>query len=203
MNFVVFQNTFKAFPLISVSDILKHDPGFDTRRLVEWQRKGYIEKIKNGFYHFTSQEKDEMFFFLAASKIYKPAYVSLVSALSHHGLIPEGVFSVTAITTNNTATFHSNMCSFYFRHIKPMLFFGYTMLPYKGFMLNMAEPEKAMLDYLYLHKPDTPEALSELRINKTIAKELFDNYKAENYLALFKSPAMDRRYEKLKKAIND
>jgi predicted transcriptional regulator of viral defense system len=203
MNFVVFQNTFKSFPLISVSDILKHDPGFDTRRLVEWQRKGYIEKIKNGFYYFTSQEKNEMFFFLAASRIYKPAYVSLESALSHYGLIPEGVFSVTAITTNNTATFHSKLCPIYYRHLKPGLFFGYALLGYKGFTINMAEPEKAMLDYLYLNKPDTLEALSELRINKTIATELFDNNKMENYLALFKSPAMNRRYEKLQKAIND
>jgi predicted transcriptional regulator of viral defense system len=203
MNFVAFQKTFRRFPLISVSDILKHDPGFDTRRLVEWQEKGYIEKIKNGFYCFTDQQKNEMFYFLAASKIYKPAYVSLESALSYHGLIPEGVFSVTAITTNNTATFHSKLCSFYFRHLKASLFFGYNLLKYNDFFVNMAEPEKALLDYLYLHKPNTPEALSAIRMNKIVAKELFDNNKMNNYLALFKSPAMSRRHMILQKIIND
>jgi len=203
MNFVVFQSTFKKFPLISVSDILKHDPGFDTRRLVEWQKKGYIEKIKNGFYCFTDQQKDELFFFLAAGKIYKPAYVSLESALSYYGLIPEGVFSVTAVTTNNTATYHSKLCSFYFRHIKASLFFGYGLLKYNGFIVNLAEPEKALLDYLYLHKPNTPEAISAMRINQIIAKELLDNSKMISYLALFESKAMDRRYELLKKYIND
>jgi predicted transcriptional regulator of viral defense system len=203
MNFVAFQNTFKRFPLISVSDILKHDPGFDTRRLVEWQKKGYIEKIKNGFYCFTDQQKNELFYFLAAGKIYKPAYVSLESALSYYGLIPEGVFSVTAITTNNTATYHSKLCSFYFRHLKASLFFGYRLLNYNGFFINMAEPEKALLDYLYLNKPNTTEALIEMRINKVIAKELFNNNIMNNYLALFKSTAMNRRYLLLQKILND
>jgi predicted transcriptional regulator of viral defense system len=203
MNFVAFQNTFKSFPLIPVSDILKHDPGFDTRRLVEWQNKGYIEKIKNGFYYFTHQQKNEMFYFLAASKIYKPAYVSLESALSYHGLIPEGVFSVTAITTNNTATFHSKLCRFYFRHLKASLFFGYNLLKYNEFHINMAEPEKALLDYLYLQKPNTAEALSAMRLNKIITKELFGNSKMNDYLGLFNSPAMNRRLMLLQKIIND
>ncbi len=203
MKFVTFQKTFKKFPLISVSDILKHDPAFDTRRLVEWQQKGYIEKIKNGFYCFADQQKDEMFCFFAACKIYKPAYVSLESALSYHGLIPEGVFSVTAITTNNTATLHSKPCSFYFRHVKPSLFFGYSLLKYNGYAVNMAEPEKALLDSFYLHKPNTADELDAMRINKIIAKEVLNNKKMNSYLALFKSKVMCRRHELLKKHIDD
>jgi len=82
MNFVAFQSTFKKFPLISVSDILKHDPGFDTRRLVEWQKKGYIEKIKNGFYCFTDQQKENCFSFWLPAKYTNPPMFRL-KALYH------------------------------------------------------------------------------------------------------------------------
>ena len=45
MRFLDFRNTLIAFPVFSYPDILKVDPSFDRRRLVEWQQQGYIRKI--------------------------------------------------------------------------------------------------------------------------------------------------------------
>ena len=56
MKFLEFRKALTAFPVFSYSDIRKVAPGFDRRRLVEWQAKNYIKKIRNGYYFF--QEKD-------------------------------------------------------------------------------------------------------------------------------------------------
>ncbi|HOP05635.1 MAG TPA: hypothetical protein PLE67_14300 [Tenuifilaceae bacterium] len=193
MTFVEFQNTFKGFPVISLSDIEKIYPNFDNRRLVEWQHKGYLTKIKNGYYILTNHEKSENFMFLVANKIYKPAYVSLESALGYYGLIPEGVFAATSITTNNTATYNSKLGRFIYRHLKPQLFFGYKLIHHHGYSISIADPEKALLDFLYLNKLNDNDSIRELRINYLQMKQVIDYSKLEKYLTLFKSKVLTTR----------
>jgi predicted transcriptional regulator of viral defense system len=103
MNFLKFKFVMQQFPVFSVREIEKHFPRFDSRRLVEWQQKDYIQKLRNRYYRFTDYPLNEEGLFYCANTIYKPSYVSLESALSIYGFIPEGVFQITSCTTLKTS----------------------------------------------------------------------------------------------------
>ena len=132
-----------------MNDIKKSFIDFDSRRLVEWQEKGYIRKVINRWYVFSDIEVDDNMRFWIANRIYQPSYVSLESALSYYNLIPEAVYTTTSLTSNKTISFDTSEGTYSYRHIKPSLFFGYQVVEWQGFPIKMAELEKVILDYLY------------------------------------------------------
>jgi predicted transcriptional regulator of viral defense system len=164
MNYLLFKKALEQFPVFSSKDIKKQFSDFDNRRLVEWQRKGYIIKLRRGFYCFEETQKGESFRYFSANKIYSPSYISLESALSYYNLIPEGVFTTTSLTTRNTTSFSTPVGSFSYRNVKAQLFFGYRLLNIQGHTIKMADPEKSILDYLYLNKIDTSRYVGGLKI---------------------------------------
>ncbi len=99
-----------------------------------------------------------------------PSYVSLESALAHHGLIPEAVFTTTSVTTARPATYQTPLGRFDYRHIAPSLFWGYVEIPVgsgRGRQALVARPEKALLDLVYLRNgADRPAFLRELRLDR-------------------------------------
>src|SRR3989339_2088238 len=99
MQYIDFHNQFKNAPLIDLRDVLVVFPGFDKRRLNEWQKRGRIRKIASNFYVFAGININEDILMFWANKAYTPSYVSLESALSWHGLIPEGGFEITSETS--------------------------------------------------------------------------------------------------------
>ena len=122
MNYLEFRKSLNEFPVFSIKDIKKRHPDFDNRRLVEWQHKGHIQKIRREYYCFVDRKKDEQFLFFAANKIYSPSYISMESALAFYNLIPEGVFMTTSISTRNTASYNTPLGDFSYNHVKPSLF---------------------------------------------------------------------------------
>ena len=74
--------------------------------LVNWQRKGYVQKLRNGWYRFSDETVNEQLLYLIANKIYNPSYVSFESAFSFYGIIPEGVFSILSATSQKNSQFH-------------------------------------------------------------------------------------------------
>ena len=68
MIYPEFRDEIKAFPNFSAREIEKHFPGFDSRRLVEWQEKGYIQKLRNRYYYFSDQYIDEPFLYYTANQ---------------------------------------------------------------------------------------------------------------------------------------
>lgn len=194
MRFLDFKVHFAPFRVFSVKDILKWDAGFDTRRLVEWQKKNYIRKIINRWYAFTDEPVNENLLYLVANRIYAPSYVSFEAALSFYHLIPEGVFSITSATTLKTNQFSTSLGSFTYRHLKPQLFFGYRLTDSEGQRYRMAQPEKLILDYLYLNTSlTTPDDFESLRINQTEIHNLVNTGKLNEYLSLFENKALEKR----------
>ncbi len=164
MTYNQFRTAFSGFPIISLDDIRVVEPGFDRRRLSEWQEKGYLRKIVKGHYVFTDTPLDEPRLFEIAARIYRPSYVSLESALSRHGLIPESVYAVTAVSTRRTYRFETPIGRFSYRTVKPGFFFGYEIGPGPA---RVATPEKALLDLLYLEPGlNGPEDFSSRRLNR-------------------------------------
>lgn len=202
MNYLGFEKVLKTFPVFSVKDIQKRFPGFDSRRLVEWQQKGYLLKVKRGYYCFSERTRGEHFVYFAANKIYSPSYISFESALAHYNLIPEGVFTATSATTKNTANYSSPLGDFSYRHLKSALFFGYKLLKEKDFTIKIAEPEKVILDYFYINKINSFEEIEAMRLNNIIAKEIISFDILRTYQKVFNSKILDNRMQMFIQIIN-
>lgn len=199
MIFLDFNAHFAAFRVFSVQDMLRWNPAFDTRRLVEWQKKNYIKRIVNRWYMFTDAQLDENFLYLAANRIYSPSYVSFESALAYYRLIPEGVYTITSATTLKTHQFATPLGVFTYRHLKPELMFGYRLIDVAGQRFKMAEPEKLLLDYLYLNPEFQSVAdFESLRINQTELRALLNESRLLEYLALFENKPLEKRVNTFK-----
>ncbi len=68
-------------------------------------------------------------------------------------------------------------------------------------MLRVAEPEKVILDYLYLKKPKMIEDIEALRFNVNSIKDIVNLKKLDNYLLLFNSKTLNERTEMFKTII--
>jgi predicted transcriptional regulator of viral defense system len=117
-------------------------------------RQGEIIRLKRGLYAFGSKhQRKGINLYQVAQMIYGPSYISLESALAHHGWIPEAVFSVTSVSFRRS------------REVKTSLgIFSYTHIPSNDFLVGvqrentddsvflMATPWRALADYVYVHK---------------------------------------------------
>lgn len=203
MNYRQFHDEMNAFPVFSIREIEKHFPGFDSRRLVEWQEKGYIQKLRNRYYFFTGNSVNKRTLFFAANELYSPSYVSLESALSWHGFIPEGVFQITSCSTRKTQFFETPLGSFSYRHIKPALFFGYQLEEWNNHHFAIADPEKTVIDYLYLHHEiGDPDDLESLRWNSAEMNNSLSIEKIDRYASHIDSKALIKRLKLLKEYLN-
>jgi len=203
MNYHEFAQTLKPFPCYSVTEIEKYFPRFDRRRLVEWQAKGYIEKLRNGYYCFADQTDDANFRQFLANRLYQPSYISLESALAWYGFIPEAVFQTISCSTRKSQRFETPRGVFVYRHVRRELFFGYQLISWKRWKLLLADPEKALIDYLYLHSTirNTNDLLA-LRWNVFAMNEQINHKTLDRYEKAIASKALSRRLNLLRELLN-
>ena len=91
-------------------------------------------------------------FFYFANRMYRPSYVSLHTALAFYEMIPEAVVQTTNVTTLKTADFQNDLGEFSYKSVREDLMFGYDIKPIAdGRTVQLATPEKALLDLLYLY----------------------------------------------------
>lgn len=92
-----------------------------------------------------------------------PSYVSLQTALYHHGLISQIPAVVYAVTLGRTRRLTTAVGTFSLHHVAPTLFGGFEV---DGSGLKLATPEKALFDVLYLSGKRTREfsTLPELEL---------------------------------------
>lgn len=90
--------------------------------------------------------------------LYRPAYVSLESALYRFGVISQAPFLVTCVTTNNTRHVTLPIGDILYQHVKPALFFGF----HEEDGVAIADLEKALCDVIYLRRQNgVPVATDE------------------------------------------
>jgi predicted transcriptional regulator of viral defense system len=136
------------------------------RQLDRWVKSGRLLQLRRGVYAVAPPYRTEAPHpFLAANHLRKPSYVSLQSALSHYGMIPEFVPVTTSVTTGRPEELETSLGRFLFRHVKKLAFFGYTPKEIsRGQPVFLASPEKALLDLFYLTPgSDSLAYLEELR----------------------------------------
>jgi len=143
------------------------DPSAIRKQLSRWVASGKVHQLRRGLYSLAPPyQKISPHPFLVANRLKRGSYVSLQSALAYYGMIPEGVPTVTSVTTGRPETLHTPIGSFDYRHIQLGWLRGYRSirLP-NGQEAFLASPEKAFLDLVYLQpKADHPAYLRELRL---------------------------------------
>lgn len=171
-------------PLFSLQDLRLNKINIYPYQLNLWKKKGYLESVKNGVYIFVDR-RDNIECNELAFSMYQPSYISLESALSYHGLIPEIVLSITSITTKTNRKYQNGFGKYIYRHIHPKYFWGYRTIPTKQGKYLIAEPEKALLDFVYLNLGDLDNEndVSEMRINPLIYRQIISQRKLKIYLS--------------------
>lgn len=117
--------------------------------LYRWRKKGWVSPLKKGLYELIYPRPFNVSDMHIANCLYAPSYVSLETALSHYSLIPEVAMAVTSVTVKSTRTFKNGHGLFTYRTVKCERFKGYQVEKIGGYEVLIAEPEKALIDYLY------------------------------------------------------
>ncbi len=91
-----------------------------------------------------------------AQRVYGPSYISLETALSYHGWIPEAVYTITSVSLDRSREFDTPVGRFSFTRIpQRALYAGVGCVETDpGNRFFLASPLKALADYVYAHKCD-------------------------------------------------
>lgn len=194
MKLLEFLTRFKLTPAFSTRSIELVYPHFERENLLNWQKKGYIVRIRNGWYSVSGRITTERHLYWVANKIYHPSYVSLETAFAFYGWIPEAVFTTTSVSTLKTRVFDTPVGCFRYSSLNPKHFWGYRLIKTDDLGIKMAEPEKALLDFLYLHpKLETKVDFEALRFNTDQMRGQIDREKLLAYNKQFDSVALNKR----------
>jgi predicted transcriptional regulator of viral defense system len=111
-------------------------------KLTRYKQAGYLISPRRSVYYLANEVEDT---YKIANKVYSPSYISLDSILAKYDLIPETVYTITSVTTKATREFTDNQTVYRYYRIKKEAFIGY----HKEGDTLLADPEKAVVDYLY------------------------------------------------------
>ena len=101
-----------------------------------------------------------------AGALRRPSYLSGLWALAFHGIVPEHVPVYTSVTTRSPRLFENGFGRFEYRNVKQSLFFGCEPLEIMGRPVNLATPEKALVDLWHLEAGEwTKERIREMRFS--------------------------------------
>ena len=159
-----------------------------------WVKKGYLMQLKRGIYAF-SRDKDKIKGEAIAFLLYQPSYLSLESALSWYGFIPEIVHAFTSVTARTTRSFENACGRFIYRHVRAELFWGYVEMKTEDHAhYLLAEPEKALLDYLYLNIShiNSQVDFENIRLNAEQMGKTLNKDKFLRYLQVFNVKKMEK-----------
>lgn len=124
---------------------------FDPNVFKRWEKKGLVEKVRNGLYlNGEWNPFHDVDYYSIANELYDPSYVSLISAARYWNFIPETVYEITSVTTRKSNKFEYRNTRFHYHQVKPELFFGYEYIEWEGMPYRIASPEKTLLDMAYL-----------------------------------------------------
>lgn len=120
-------------------------------KISEMIKSGELISLRRGLYIDGSQ-LDKIEIFLVANHLRGPSYVSLESALSYWGMIPERVFEVSSVTLKTSKTYRTALGRFSYHHQNaPYYSFGIKSIELAQNQFAMiASPEKALCDKIIL-----------------------------------------------------
>ena len=194
MTYVDFAAVYTDRPCFTEREVRLAFPGFGDRQLHHWQRKGYVERLRKPWYRIAKRPWSQFERWTVANRVYAPSYISMESALSYHGFIPEGVFHITSVTTLHTREFDIGKTRYHYRNVKPGYFYGYDILEHEGAAVRMADAEKTLLDLLYLNaRHRTADDFEALRLDRVGIRGALRPDVIADYLTLADNKALVQR----------
>ena len=206
--------------IFTLMELARWVGGSSNRRFALLKRalkSGEVIRIHRGLYclgsKYLRQKPDPL---VLAQRIYGPSYISLETALSYHGWIPEAVYAITSASMDRSREFETPLGQFSFTRIPQKVFYKeVTRIEKEGGCKNeqgfhisesflMASPLKALADYVYAHRLDWISAnpvIESLRVDESslsgVKVEAFDRL-----LANYSSRRVRRFLEALRKDLN-
>lgn len=138
-----------VFTTYELSSISGKSLSATTQALNFLQRQGFIFKIYRGIWAEVRDEYISPYIVVPFLLPGQRAYVSFISALHLYGIIEQIPQVITVASTVHTKKIQTKIGTFSIHRIAPLFFDGFVW--YKGdtnFLI--AEPEKALVDCLYL-----------------------------------------------------
>jgi predicted transcriptional regulator of viral defense system len=141
--------------------------------LRRYEALGLIERVSTKIYinHFNQQFSPR-----DLVNVLRPrSYISLESALVERGIITQSPSILTCVTPGYPQTFRGKSVSIVYRKISPELYWGYEEKATRYNKYLIAEPEKALLDWIYLNRQEgLPTPLDELQLQFLTPAKLRD-----------------------------
>ena len=124
-------------------------------KVSELEQKGFIIRIKRNLYVVSPKvHQVEISSELVANHLYGPSYISLDSALSYYGLIPERVYSMRSVCTKLHKQYETQIGHFEFIKVPEKYFpigIGIEIIN-NSYSFLIATPEKALCDKISTSK---------------------------------------------------
>lgn len=199
MNYLDFKSQLFETGCFNVHQVYAWEPNFDRNNLLHWIKRGLLIRLRQGYYTFPEYLSKPDYTFYFANRMYKPSYVSLHTALAFYGMIPEAVVQITSVTALKTTNFTNAFGTFSYNNVQEALMFGYDLKPIDdGRTVQLAKPEKALLDLLYLFTFYNSEAdIEELRLDEAFMQDDFNWELLQDYSAQFNSKILEKRVQLL------
>jgi len=120
-----------------------------SKMLKTLERKGLVFKVTRGIWAETGNEKLSPHSIIPLLLPKNRAYISFISALHLYGIIEQIPQEITLASTVHTKKVRTKLGTFSIHRISPLFFDGFDWYKRGGSFL-IAEPEKALIDSLYL-----------------------------------------------------
>lgn len=161
------------------------------RRIALLAKAGWLVRIKKGLYvvvtDLSALTMGNTSSLVISNALNGESYISFANALNWHGMFDQLTKTVDAITSVRARNYRFQNTEFRFFKVKK-LFFGFAKERVEGKLVNIAEREKVILDYLYLRKNAAAlslifEKLTEYKHDFNFSK-MIDYAKAYNLTTL-------------------
>ncbi len=132
-----------VYTIQQLSNIISKSRAISTVYSSRLVKKGLARRLGKGKISFTEDD------LVIATQLVEPSYISLNSSLLFHGIIQQVPKRIECVTTKNTLDYEDRRI--FYHKIPGTLFFGYKKYQKSGSYVFVAEPEKAIIDGLYLN----------------------------------------------------
>ncbi len=157
-----------ANPLVRIRDITSKyrlSNAAVSKALRRQANRGLLEKLSDDTYlnklAASPTSRD------IVNQLVPDSYVSLGSALAEWGLSSQNPVAITCVTPNSRRNIKTPSVHIIYRKISRDLFWGYVKKKSRYGTYKIAEPEKALLDWIYFHLKDgLPVQFDEIQFSK-------------------------------------
>lgn len=176
----------RIFTPRTFANIFRTKPHATKYFLENQTREEFLIRLKKGVYALKTDlpAEEEI-----ANALYQPSYISFEYALAYHNILSEMTYTVTSATSKPTRLFTVNNTPYSYRTIKRRAFTGYRLIKKDNRSFLIAEPEKALVDYLYFVALEKAAANDRLHSTDSLDKgrllsyaKLFGNVKILNLI---------------------